>query len=270
MRVITFVMMLLCAQAQDPSLQFEVASIKPAPPPDPSGMRVSVRGGPGTSLFRCENCSLSTLIENAFGIQDYQLSGPDWMQNTRFDISAKIPPGTTQEQYRLMIQNLLMERFKMAFHRDKKEMPVLHLVVAKNGPKFKETQPAETSSPDDDAPQQSGPMKKDANGFPVIPPGKGSSMVSMNGRAAMRSGEETMPGLAAQLSGQLRQPVTDATGLQGKYDIAMTWVPGDAPDNPGPTIYTALQEQLGLKLESKKGTVDTVVIDHLEKTPTEN
>jgi uncharacterized protein (TIGR03435 family) len=259
------------AQTLDPSPQFEVASVKLAPPPDPRGMRVSMRGGPGTKdpgLFRCENCGLSALITGAFDIQDYQLSGPDWMQNTRFDVSAKIPLGTTKDQYLLMLQNLLAERFKMTFHRDKKEMPVLNLVVAKNGPKFKESKPVE-AAPDDDSPPQSGPMKKDANGFPVLS-GKGYSMAIMNNRAALRSPDETMPNFATLLASQLRLPVVDATGLNGKYDIAMSWVPGDSPDNPGPTIYAALQEQLGLKLESKKGMVDIVVIDHIEKTPTEN
>jgi uncharacterized protein (TIGR03435 family) len=260
------------AQTPDPSQQFEVASIKPGPPPDMRGMRVSIRGGPGTEdpgLFRCENCSISGLITTAFDIRDYQLSAPDFTKNTRFDVSAKIAAGATKEQFRQMLQNLLAERFKMTFHRDKKEMPVLNLVVAKSGPKFKESAPVEVA-PDDDAPRNSGPPKKDANGFPILPKGKGMSMSISNDRAAMRSSDEAMSDFAGALSNQLRQPVIDATGLNGKYDIAMTWVPGDSPDNPGPTIYTALQEQLGLKLESKKGSVDIVVIDHIEKAPTEN
>ncbi len=234
-------------------------------------MRVSQRGGPGSDdpgFFRCENCSLGGLLTTAFDIGDYQLTGPDWLQNTRFDVSAKIAAGTTKAQFRMMLQNLLADRFKMTFHRDKKEMPVLNLVVTKNGPKFKESKPPDPA-PDDDAPRQSGPLKKDPDGFPVLPPGKGM-MAIMNGRAAMRSDEETMEALTGSLSGQLRLPVIDATGLNGKYSIAMFWVAGDSPDSPGPTIYTALQEQLGLKLESKRGSVDIVIIDHMEKAPTEN
>jgi uncharacterized protein (TIGR03435 family) len=270
MRITTFVMMLAYAAAQD-SPQFDVASIKPAPPPDMRGMRVSSRGGPGTDdpgMFRCENCAVSGLISRAFDIRDYQLSGPDWMQNARFDVSAKIPPGATKEQFGQMLQNLLADRFKMTFHRDKKEMPVLNLVLAKNGPKFKESVPTEINP--DDPPPPPGPPQKDANGFPILPKRKGMSMSISNDRAAVSSSEEAMSEFAGMLSGQLRLPVIDATGLTGKYDLAMTWVPGNAPDNPGPTIYTALQEQLGLKLESKKGSVDIIVIDHLEKTPTEN
>jgi uncharacterized protein (TIGR03435 family) len=239
-------------------------------------MRVSMRGGPGTddpSLFTCENCALPGLITKAFDLQPYQLSGPDWLlstgtQSTRFMVSAKIPSGTTKEQFRLMLQNLLAERFKMTFHHAPKEMPVFNLIVGKNGPKFKEYVEAPDIS--GDAPKQAGPMKKDAEGFPVLPPGKGFSMAIMNDRAALRSGGGTMSEFAVSVSNQLHQPVTDATGLNGKFEIAMYWVPGDSPNNPGPTIFQAVQDQLGLKLESKKGTIDVLVVDRIEKTPTEN
>ncbi len=88
-------------------------------------MRISARGGPGTNdpgLFQCENCGLSGLVTKAFGIQDFQLSGPDWMQSIRFNVSAKVPMGTTKEQFQLMLQNLLAERFNLSFHRDQKQM----------------------------------------------------------------------------------------------------------------------------------------------------
>jgi len=125
------------------------------------GMRVSMRGGPGSDdpgLFTCENCAVAGLITRAFDIRDYQLSGPDWMRSTRFNVSAKIAAGTTKEQFLLMIQNLLAERFQMKFHRDQKEMPVLNLVVAKNGPKFRESKPVELSEDGDK--RDSGPPKK--------------------------------------------------------------------------------------------------------------
>lgn len=239
-------------------------------------MSVSMRGGPGTddpSLFACKNCALSGLILKAFDLQPYQLSGPDWllsvgMQSTRFMVSAKIPPGASKEQFRLMLQNLLAERFKLTVHHSQKEMSVFNLVVAKNGPKFKEY--VEIPQ-DDDAARQNGPLKKNDEGFPILPPGKGFSMAIMNDRAALRSGGGTMEELAVNLSNQLHQPVHDDTGLQGKYDIVMTWVPGEPKaEDPGPSIFQALKDQLGLKLESKKGMVDILVVDHLEKTPTEN
>jgi len=276
MRALAFLTILAAAAAQTPdAAQFEVASVRIAPPPDGRGMRVSIRGGPGSpdpTLFTCENCGLSGLIMQAFDLQEYQLSGPSWllamgMDSARFMVSAKIPAGTTKEQFRLMLQNLLAERFQMTFHRDKKEMTILNLVVAKNGPKFKESKPVEAA--DEDRPGPPGPPKKDADGFPILPAGKGQRMAIMNGRAAMRS-EESIAQLAQMLANQLHQAVIDATGLSGKYEIGLTWVPGDAPDNPGPTIFAALQEQLGLKLESKKGMVEILVVDHVEKTPTEN
>jgi uncharacterized protein (TIGR03435 family) len=271
-------MLTALAQSPDASLQFEVASIKPAPPPTGRGMHVTWNGGPGEhdpGMFTCENCPLSMLISDAFDLKDFQLSGPDWlrpmgMQATRFMMSAKIPLGTTKAQFRVMLQNFLAERFRMTFHREKKEVPGFQLVVAKNGPKFKESKPT-AQTPEDDAADQSGPPKVDANGFPVLPRGRGMMMTMMRGRGAMRSDEETMAGFAETLSNQLRQPVIDATGLSGKYDIAMYWIPGDpTPDSPGPSLFQALQEQLGLKLESKKEVVDIVVIDRIEKTPTEN
>ena len=259
----------LCA-AQTP--QFEVASVKPAPPPDPNkGMRVSMRGGPGSDdplLYRCENCSLSNLVTIAFNIRDYQLSAPTWINDARFDLSARIPPGATSEQFQQMLQNLLADRFKMTFHHGTKEMPVLNLLVAKNGPKFRESVLTEkVDSADEPAPV--GPQK-DANGFPILPKRKGMSMSMTPDRATVRASETQMASLTAMLSGQLKQPVLDATGLTGRYDIALQWIPGDAPDNPGPTLFQALQEQLGLKLESKKSPIDILVIDHLEKIPTEN
>jgi uncharacterized protein (TIGR03435 family) len=279
MRALAFLAMLTAAaQTPDASLKFEVASIKPAPPPTGRGMRVTSNGGPGEDdpgLFTCENCTLSMLISEAFDLKDFQLSGPDWMrpmgmQSTRFMMSAKIPLGTTKAQFRVMLQNFLAERFKMTFHHEKKEVPGFQLVVAKSGPKFKEAKPT-APAPDDDAADQPGPPKTDANGFPVLPPGRGSRMTMMRGHGAMRADEETMAEFAEMLSNQLRQPVIDATGLSGKYGIAMYWVPGDpAPDDPGPSLFQALQEQLGLKLESKKGMVDVVVVDHIEKAPTEN
>jgi uncharacterized protein (TIGR03435 family) len=264
----TFLAILASAQTPEPSPQFEVASIKPAPPPTGRGTRVWAHGGPGTddpSIWTCENYTLLGLIREAFDLKSYQLSGPDWLISVRFNVSAKVPPGTTKEQFLLMRQNLLAERFKMTFHRAQKEMTVFNLVVGKNGPKFKEY--VDKPAPEDD----DGPLKKDANGFPLLSRGKGLSMAIMGNRAALHSGGGTMAEVAAQVSNQIRQPVTDATGLNGKYEIAMSWVPGEpAADDPGPSIFQALQEQLGLKLESKKGMIDIMVVDHIEKMPTEN
>jgi uncharacterized protein (TIGR03435 family) len=264
------------AQTPDTSLQFEVASIKASPPPDPRGFRMSFRGGPGTDdpgLFTCENWGLSGLITLAYDIQDYQLSGPEWMGTTRFMVSAKIPPGTTKEQFHLMLQNLLAERFKLALHREKKEMQAYSLVVSKNGHKLKQS-PAAQLPLDDDQPKSlsASTSNKDENGFPILPPSRHPMMMAANGHAVQRFANESMESLARELAGQLRHPVSDDTGLQGKYDFTMNWIMGGAlaADDTGPTIFAALQQQLGLKLESKKGTVDILVVDHIEKAPTEN
>jgi uncharacterized protein (TIGR03435 family) len=266
--VIASIAIMLAANALAQTPQFEVASVKLSP--DQRGLNVSYHGGPGTDdpgLFSCENCEIWGLIDQAFELKAYELTGPPWMRTTRLIISAKIPPGTTKEQFRLMLQNLLIDRFKLTFHREKKEMPTYDLVVAKNGPKLKEsTTPSE--------PLPASQSKIDADGFPIVPPGPGSGRMAMAGRkTAQRFVDAPMSQLAAQLAGAARRPVHDATGLTGKYDFTLKWVmdwggPPTADDSP--TIFEALQEQLGLKLEPRKSMVDTLVVDHIEKIPTEN
>jgi uncharacterized protein (TIGR03435 family) len=131
---------------------FEVASVKPSPPPGPNrGMARQVRGGPGSTdpgAITFTGIDLLSLVTMAYGIDAYQLVGPDWLSTTRFDIAAKLPPGTTIEQYRLMLQNLLAERFKLAVHRDKKEGREFELILAKNGAKLKESAAGPTSTDD--------------------------------------------------------------------------------------------------------------------------
>ena len=128
--------------------EFEAASIKPAPPPTNNMIRVMMRGGPGSDdpgRVDWNNVSLRQMVTDAFNVKDYQVQGPDWLGSQRFDVVAKIPAGTTKEQYRLMIQKLLTDRFKMTFHREQKEHAAYALVVAKGGPKFKESDPNDTS-----------------------------------------------------------------------------------------------------------------------------
>jgi uncharacterized protein (TIGR03435 family) len=265
--------MSVAAYAQTP--QFEVASIKPSLPGN-GRMRTGSRGGPGTddpSLFTCENCGLAALIVQAYDLKRYQFSGPDWTESARFNISAKIPEGATKKQFQAMLQNLLADRFKLKSHREKKEMQTYDLVVGKNGPKLKES--VGPQSPDDTLPppKSAGPQT-DESGFAILPPGRvPMAIFTANGHATRRWIEQTMEQLAGRLSNQLSRPVFDATGLKGKYDFTLRWVTEGftlSDDDSGPTIFQALQEQLGLKLESKKSMVDTLVVDHVEKTPTEN
>jgi uncharacterized protein (TIGR03435 family) len=212
----------------------------------------------------------------AYGIQRYQLSGPDWMNATRFDISAKLPQGSTREQYRLMLQNLLAERFKLALHREGKEMPIYELVIGKNGFKLKE------SAADPAAAEDRG-LQPPARVPPRPPMGVTGSVGVSLGVPRM-----SMERLVAFLSDMLDRSVTDATGLTGRYDIKLHGTLGGAPagdpsdpssggdppaaavTNREPSIIEAVEEQLGLQLVRKKGLVDILVIDHVEKTPTEN
>src|SRR6185369_276003 len=192
-----------------PKLTLEVASIKPSSVPMGGPMRVGSRGGPGTpdpGRYTTENMSLSNLISTAYDLKRYQYSGPSWLDGERFDIVAKVPEGATKEQFRVMLQNLLAERFKVAVHREKKEMQVYELLVAKGGLKIKESveEPAETPPggpaagssgtaapppPPPPPPGGGGPMPRfelDKEGFPILPrsfAGKGPMMIMMNGRA---------------------------------------------------------------------------------------
>jgi uncharacterized protein (TIGR03435 family) len=259
------------AQTPAPSLQFEVASIKLAPPPGEGSMRVGSSGGPGTDdpdLFVCENCEISRLLFAGFELKNYQLSAPDSAKSTRFNISARVPPGTTKEQFHVMMQNLLVERFKLAYHREKKEMQGYDLVVAKNGPKLK------VPSENDDPPVAQRPAGSvDGDGFPILPP-HFSGMRVMGGGRATWAQKMSLEQFSQFLSAQLGRPVIDRTGLTGQYEIALRWVMDTMRrtenDSPALSIFSALQEQLGLKLEARKDMVDILVVDHIEKTPTEN
>ncbi len=312
------------AQTADPKLTFEVASIKPSPPPDGMGMRVMINGGPESpdpGRFTTENMALSGLVTYAYNLKRYEYSGPSWMDGERFDILAKVPPGTTKEQFRVMLQNLLAERFKLAIHREKKDSQVYELVAAKNGPKLKESvdgpapaDAARAGGPDAGAsgtppppppPPPPGGMPKismDKEGFPVLPPGvgkgRGPMTMMMNGRARSQGDGMSMDQIVTFIANQIGKPVTDGTGLKGKYDFRLMWAmesmgrgggmmppppPGGrgeggmgaapiprASEDSGPTFYSALQDQLGLKLEQKKGQIDILVVDRAEKVPTEN
>jgi len=268
-------------QISDPSPTFEVASVKLAPPPAPNaGMSVGCNGGPGSKdpeRWTCQNMSVSNLISTAYDLKRYQMPEGD-NQPDRFNITAKLPPGATREQFRVMLQNLLKERFKLELHFEKKEVPGYELVVAKSG-KLKEAAPP--PDPDSLPPWPAGGMQKDKDGFPILPAGR-QGMGIMNGRARWNAPNYTTAQIATFLGNQLNKPVVDATGLDGKYDVGMTWVsegimraagPDGAPPSEldaGPTLLMALQDQLGLKLQSKKVTIDYLIVDRIEKKPTEN
>ena len=296
---------------------FEVASVKLAEPQPEGMMRVRMSGGPGTpdpGQLTYTNVSLKNVMINAYDVNDYQINGPNWLDRERFDIVAKIPQGTTKEQFRLMLQSLLAERFKLALHHETKELPMYALVLGKGGSKLKEAVEEDATTPQTAVPPPPPPpgrdeaapvrLKMDADGMPQLPSGMGRNgviMMTIYGSGGLRTRMvckgQPVSALLATLSNLLGHPVVDATGLKGKYDITLDYAPdglhgpttmmpppppphdgGDgggppmasAPDLGGPSIFTALQEQLGLKLEQRKGPVDLLVIDRLEKVPTEN
>jgi uncharacterized protein (TIGR03435 family) len=300
---------------------FDAASVKPATPPVPDGrgriMMMGPTGGPGTKdpgRIRYPYMSLKNLLMNAYDVKGFQIAGPAWLDTERFDITAVMPPETTKEQFRVMLQNLLSERFKLTIHRETKELPMYSLVVARNGPKLKES--AEVPAPKDDGdpanlpppPPLPSQPKIGPDGFPILPiPGGGRAglfFIMMPGRTRLIGQQQTMQDLANRLTTQLNRPVTDATALKAKYDFTLTFAsegmnmgmpmpigmvqvppPSPPPPPPGggggpaanlpegetpPDLFAAIQAQLGLKLEAKKGPVELIVIDHVEKTPTEN
>jgi uncharacterized protein (TIGR03435 family) len=252
------------AQSNAGTLTFEVASIKPA---DPNSRNVGMGYTPEGGL-NFVNVSLKQMIGNAYNIVcgkscDERISGgPKWIDTARFNVLTKGPqlpaPGRpTREQIRQASQALLAERFKLVIRREIKELPVYDLVVGRNGHKLKEYTGAE---------QQGGI--------------RGNRPGEMIGERA------SLYGLVANLTGMTGRPVIDRTGLTGRYDFRLEWTPdmlpaGKGPDAPGekvdsaspefsgPSIFTALQDQLGLKLEPRKGPVEVFVIVSAE-TPTQN
>jgi uncharacterized protein (TIGR03435 family) len=306
---------------------FEVASVKPAEPQPMGMMSIMMRGGPGSAdpgQITYSGVSLKNVLMNAYAVKGYQINGPKWLDSERFDIVAKIPKGATKEQFQLMLQNLLAERFKLTLHHETKEFPMYSLVVGKGGSKLKES--VDDAAAPGAAPQGGGArgappppppppppgagyggtpvmgrMRVGADGMPQLPAGAGKNglmMMLMNGRSRMIGNGQTISALAEMLGNQLGFPVVDATGLKAKYDFTLDFSPdgmngpmgmmppppppmhdgapggggamAGSPDVGGPTIFAAVQEQLGLKLEQKKGPVDLLVIDRLEKAPTEN
>jgi uncharacterized protein (TIGR03435 family) len=209
--------------------------------------------------FSARNYYLKSLIFDAYGLkQFYQIvGGPNWIDFEGFDIEAKVvvasgstPQPLTRELRKQMLRSLLADRFKLAVHNETRQLPVYQLVLAKNGPKFQPANPGE----------------------------KFNESTNFSGMLTMLTLQNLqISALTGELSSRLSRPVLDKTGLTGKYDIKLEWARDTGPtvgkatadSASGPSIFTAVQEQLGLKLEPAKAPVDVIVIDHVEP-PTEN
>jgi len=241
------------AQAPAPQLAYDVITIKP----NDSGS-----GDTSTSMesssFQASNVSIKRLLVRAYGIKQDLISGlPDWANTARFDVNAKVvDPDVaamkklTPEQKRGFIVALLRDRFHLKVHFETKTLPVYEMTVTKEGPKFHASAAGEETS-----------MGTDSDGA----------------RTQLKASNVTMANLAGLLTNQSDRTVLDLTGLTGKYDVLLKWTddrgPGAADNGlPGeeiPGLFTALQEQLGLRLQPGKGPVQTLVVDHVER-PTEN
>jgi uncharacterized protein (TIGR03435 family) len=256
--------------------EFETAAVRTAAPSTDShwaSASDSPSGGPGTSdpgMFRCASCTLSSLILKAFQLQKYQLQGQALPGNA-FEVSAKVPNGTTQEQFLAMLQNLLKERFALAWHFEEKSMRGYHLRIARGGPKLKESAA--------EMPQHSSGERHTHSGA-----------ITFGGQARYQGNGKTIGDLVNMISDQLGLPVDDQTGLTGKYDIALTWASDNASQSAAghadggrfgdhdhgsadsaSTLFQALQSQLGLRLvAADKSTARILVIDRVEKSARPN
>jgi len=266
---------------------FEAASIKPADPNQPDGrITVGMRppiGGPGTSdpgRIRYPVISLQFLIGVAYQVKPGEkLIGPDWLDSDFFQVEAAMPPDTTDEQFRVMLRNLLAERFQLKIRRVTREGSVYALEVAKSGPKMKQSQQSAgvPLPPDAFTPHARGHPELGPDGFPAHPnvPAAGAGMFTTIGTMGVRltARQQTMRDLARALSAGGNRMVIDQTGLTAKYDFVLTFYRQGAtlPDGEGlPDIFSSLPAQLGLRLESQKAGVETIVIDHVEKMPSPN
>jgi uncharacterized protein (TIGR03435 family) len=271
---ILFVLATLLMVQDDKRPEFEVASIKPASP-DARGMWV--RNAPGGRV-NITNMSLKEMIVMSYRIQPYQISGgPAWLDKDRYDITAKAEKEPKQGEWNLLLQSLLADRFQLTLRKETKELPIYALVLARKDGKLG---PKLTESKDD------GCVKFDP-AHPADPPAPGEPRPRYCGNQMMSPRSLTavsipVGNIVPMLARLLGRTIIDDTGLKGNFDISMEWAPDDAqlamlpPDTPrpaadgsGPSIFTALQEQLGLKLESRKGPVEIYVVEKAEK-PTEN
>lgn len=267
-------------------LAFDVASVKlaePLPPPGPDGLLIVRQGGfptlePGRIHYPRE--TMLSLLTKAFEVEPYQVQGPKWIHQATYEIDATMPRQSTPPQVHRMLQTLLAERFHLAVHREDREFAGYSLALAKSGLKLKEGGAAPALVP--------GPPPVDKDGFPAALPQRPAS-ASAAPRPDLPLGFFTPHGtrtfftqrtthyLAGYLSGVLHCPVSDRTGLTASYDFALTYLPEGMPAPPAegtyppaPDLFTALETQLGLRLEKARLHVDAIVVDRLERIPTAN
>ncbi|HEY4357362.1 MAG TPA: TIGR03435 family protein [Acidobacteriaceae bacterium] len=220
---------------------FEVASIRPNTSENSNTQITLPKGG----RYVVVNATVKTLLRNAYGLLSFQFAGgPSWLDTDRYDINAKANSSEdlTLESTRPLLQNLLADRFHMKVHWETREAPIYVLVADKGGPKFQ--------------------AHSDA-------PGHGMNTRKTSIAVQMKGTDVPMEELASNLGNQLGRFTVDETGLHGHYDFVLNWAPDPTADSSLPSLFTAVREQLGLRLESRKGPMKVLVIDQAEK-PSEN
>jgi uncharacterized protein (TIGR03435 family) len=269
------------SQTPAPRPEFEVASVKVSAPLTADG-QFSVGVHIDGAMVRCDYLTLRNYLTMAYDVKDFQIVAPDWMAVEHFDVVAKRPAGESGEpSLRGMVASLLADRFKLAMHRETRELPAYALVVAKSGLKIKE------APPDADG-ADTGKVDVNVNGG-----GRGGTVVNLGNGSSIGYGlnklearKVTFPSLIDSLSKFVDRPVVDMTGLTGRYDFTLEYsvdelrnlvrasgadasrIP-DLGGDPTISIFSSL-EALGLKLEARKAPVEVIVIDRAEKTPTAN
>lgn len=254
------------AAAQEPARTFEVVSIRRSSP-DSSGASVGIQPG---GRFVLRNASLVGLLGTAYPTDVSEYPGaPDWVMNERYDLQAVAPPGTTRAEIEPMLRALLAERFDFKGHYESPERPIYHLVLARpaRGP----SAALKRVDVDCDGRRAASTRGDKVPELPRRPNGAVPCGYNMNGGDSLRisSGGMTMATLARSIQGHTERVVVDRTGLDGAYEFALEFASKPGPNSDHVDVFTALQEQLGLKLESARGPVRVLVIDHIER-PTEN
>ena len=232
----------LPAQQQESRPAYEVASIKPD---NSASGNSKTDGSKGQIVFT--NHTLKRLIERAYRAKPFQVTGPGWMNDVSFDIAAKYPPNTSRDDRPIMLRTLLEDRFKLAVHHETKEMPGYALVVARGGFKLKPAAPG-------------GPSGTSRNGGRV---------------QTLTAKRSSMADLADDIARSLGEMVVDKTGIDGVYDFELRFTTDDLISNATdaesiPSLFTALKETIGLRLQSERVPVDIIVVDHVERVPTDN
>lgn len=270
-----FAAALAAPQTREADLAFEVASVKVSGPQSQRGSE----GGPGTKdpgRYSFNSATLEDLIGIAYDVKYFQISSKTPLERDRFDLAVKIPEGATKAQFRIMMVNLLADRFHLNAHFESRDYPAYELVVARGGPKLAEA--AERAASSEAHPDSPG------NDFPALPAGRPglTSRHTMAGPGIslvrMRARQQTISTFAESLRPPDDHPVVDKTGLTGKYDFVFEYsqrMPNAAPDAPAEPstvaeLFVALQQQMGLQLVSKKLAFKTVVVESVDRVPAGN